>query len=120
MANHGVFGTWKAPGPDGEIDGAQARDMLVECFLAAHKIVFERQKERMGLSSTRDSVRRSAKGAVRAAFRREGASWDDPSRDDIERVMERLATQSRTWGTPSEVIDRNRAEYEKVLSRLRT
>jgi hypothetical protein len=118
VADRRLFGTWKAPGTIADLDGPAARDLLIECFYTSQRRMFERQKRRMGIPVHPDSIRRSVNGAVRAAFRREGACWEDPGRQEMERVIERLSVQARAWGTPEAVIQRNRSEFEKVLARL--
>jgi len=102
-----------------EISATEARDILLDCFHTAHGEHFVETKSQLGIAVDEKAVRRSAKGALRIAFRQMHGSYDAPTKHDLENVAQYLADKSRQWGTPEAVVRRHQAEIERVFSRVR-
>jgi len=101
-----------------QIEPARARDILLDCFATVHGPHYEATKKHMGVSATKEDVRRSVKGIMRIAFRQAKGDFDHPDRESLERVVEYLGEKSRTWGTPEPVIARHSADIQRVLMRV--
>ncbi|TDB39832.1 MAG: hypothetical protein D9V44_02490 [Actinobacteria bacterium] len=120
MARDRAFREWRLQEVlPAEIDVATARDIVLDCFYTVHGAHFEATKAHLGVSVDEKRVRQSAKGALRLAFRHTGGSYDAPTKAQLEKVMEHLDAQSRSWGTPEHLIRNHRAELQRVIARIR-
>jgi len=97
----------------------KARDLVIECFMAAQRETFTHTKEKLGLAVDSATLERSVVGAVRVAFRKTGGDFDEPTAPSILRAVDALAATASSWGTPEDVIEHHHAEIEKVLALLR-
>jgi hypothetical protein len=100
------------------LDACKARDLVVECFSAAQQETFAHSKEALGLEVDSKALSRSVVGAVRAAFRKTGGDYDDPTKQSIMKAIDALAVTSASWGTPRHIVEHHYAEIEKVLGKL--
>jgi hypothetical protein len=95
-----------------------ARDLLVECFLAAQGEVYRRTALSLGMVADTGSTRAQVEASVKLKFRELGHDYENPTASCIRQVMDRLAVQAGAWGTPPEIIDHHLAEMNRVLDRL--
>lgn len=100
------------------LDATKARDLVVECFYQAQSETFQAQKERMGMSTDEEAVRKTVLGAVRAAFAKAGGDFDYPTRESLSRAVDALALSAASWGTPREIIEHHKAQIATVLDHL--
>lgn len=120
MAEIDDFGRWRpVPSMLLNVDTVRARDLLADCFYHAQQQTFTRVKQKMGTTWDEESVRRSVKGAIRAALAQVGGSWDEPTREDLMAAAQVLARRARSWGTPDDLIEAHQAEFGRVLERLK-
>ncbi len=120
MARDRAFREWRLQEVlPAELDATAARDIVLDCFYTVHGAHFEATKAHLGISADEKRVKQSAKGALRLAFRHTGGSFDAPTKPQLEKVMDYLDEQSRSWGTPDDVIRKHRAELQRVLARVR-
>ncbi len=96
----------------------KARDLIIKCFFEAQKETFARAKESLGKSADEKAILESVTNAVRVVFRETGGSFDNPSKEDLVRVVEGLARKSASWGTPQDIIEHHKAQIERVLRAL--
>lgn len=87
-------------------------------FFEAQKETFARVKETPGRKTSDDEILESVVNAVKLVFREINASFENPSKDDLLKVVERLADKSASWGTPQDIIDHHRSQIIKVLMAL--
>lgn len=101
------------------ITPAEARDVIIECFHTVHGPHFEQTKAALGIGVDHHRVRRSAKGVIRLAFKSVQGNYDEPTRDELLKVIHALTEQSRSWGTPDVVIERHANQLRRVVSRVK-
>lgn len=100
------------------LDAARARDLLVECFMAAQRETFVQAKGNLGLPIDEDSLRRSVESAVRSALKSAGGDYGAPTRQSIEGAIKVLAASAAAWGTPPEIVAHHHAQIERIVARL--
>lgn len=119
MVDSNRFHRWQ---PDREqlenLTPLRARDLVVQCFFEAQSETIARTQERLRISSTADSIRSSAQGSLRAAFRRTGGSYDAPSRTALQAAVKDLMGASAAMGTPDDIIEHHKKIIDDVLARL--
>lgn len=118
MVEKAVERLWSLPAKDLEsTTPLRARDLIVECFCQAQHETFALSATRLGRApATDDDVRRKVTAAVRAVFRELDANWDDPSREDLSRVVTVLGQRASAWGTPDTVIRHHGAQITRLLT----
>jgi len=97
----------------------KARDIIIKCFFEAQKETFARVKESLGRKVTDEEILDSVTNALRLVFKEIGGSFDNPTKEDLFKIVERLASKSASWGTPQDIIEHHRSQIEKVLKALR-
>jgi hypothetical protein len=109
---------WSLPAKDLEsTTPLRARDLVVECFCQAQHETFALSATRLGRApASEDDVRRKVTAAVRAVFRELDANWEDPSLDDLSRVVAVLGQRASAWGTPDAVIRHHGAQISQLLT----
>jgi hypothetical protein len=100
------------------LDAVKARDLVIQCFMAAQRATFAETKEQAGLEVDEDALERSVVAAVRVAFRKAGGDFDNPTKASIMAAIDQLATTAAGWGTPEPIILYHRCEIEKILDSL--
>jgi|GEM_PF-651982 len=100
------------------LDALRARDLLVECFMAAQRETFVQAKGDLGLPIDEEGLRRSVVSAVRGAFKSAGGDYSAPTRQSLEGAIEVLAASASAWGTPREIIRHHHAQIERVIARV--
>lgn len=97
----------------------RARDIIIKCFFEAQKETFARVKEILGRKVSDEEILESVTNAVKLVFREFNASFENPSKNDLLKVVEGLAKKSASWGTPQDIIDHHKSQIEKVLRALK-
>lgn len=114
-----VFGTWKPPGepcPEA-LTPIAVRDLITDCFVAAHGCHFRATRNALGLSTDDDAVRESSLAIVKLAFRQVGGDYDMPSTRDLPRVVNLLAERSLGWGTPVDLVFEHHCSIMRTIGR---
>ncbi len=101
------------------LDTRRARDIIIKCFFEAQKETFARVKESLGRKVSDDEILESVTNAVKLVFKEVNGSFENPSKQDLLNVVERLASKSASWGTPQDIIEHHKTQIEKVLGALR-
>jgi hypothetical protein len=96
----------------------EARDFICNCFFLAQKETFAAAGRSMGRETTDADLRLVIEQSVRGAFRRIGGSWDAPTREDLEMVVQELGQKALAFGTPMEVIQKHQGAVMAVLEEL--
>lgn len=100
------------------LDGARARDLIVECFFQAQHEAMSRNHATLGLSDDDGTIRMEAEGAVRNAFKRTGGDFGAPDRVSLGRAVESLAASASAMGTPVDIIEHHKRQIGMVLAGL--
>lgn len=101
------------------LDTIRARDIIIKCFFEAQKETFARVKEALGRTVNEKEILESVTNAVKLLFRESNGSFENPSKQDLLNVVERLASKAASWGTPQDIIEHHKGQIEKVLRALR-
>ena len=96
----------------------KARDLIVKCFYEAQKETIAAAGKRIGQAQNDAELRNTVIGAVRLAFREAAADFDYPTKGGLMAVVEILARKSQHWGTPPDIVERHKAQIERVLQIL--
>jgi hypothetical protein len=96
----------------------KARDLILECFFFAQKETFAHAKEKLGMPTSDEEVRKSICTIIKKGFSEISASFDYPTKEAMLRLLELLAVKSRVWGMPREIVDHHRRQIENMLRRL--
>ncbi|OGM94287.1 hypothetical protein A2524_01280 [Candidatus Wolfebacteria bacterium RIFOXYD12_FULL_48_21] len=84
------------------------RDALIECFYEAHC-------QDTGLDMPNESTDRSYCSAlVKKAFAESGGNFDNPTKEDLMRVMEKLVEFSKNFRDPS-LVQKHAKEIQQLL-----
>lgn len=101
-----------------DMDPLKARDLIVKCFAEAQKETFQRAREHMGVQADDEQLLQNLRSAVKVTFKDVGGDFFAPTKDTLERVVESLASKSKSFGTPEDVIEHHREQIESVLALL--
>lgn len=97
----------------------KARDIIIKCFFEAQKETFARVKETLGRKVSDEEILESVTNAIRLMFKETGGSFDAPSKADLLKVVEGLASKAATWGTPEDIIQHHKTQIQRVLMALK-
>ncbi|MDA8099372.1 MAG: hypothetical protein M0042_07075 [Nitrospiraceae bacterium] len=100
------------------IDGVIARDLLVQCFFAAHGDNIAIVKQHLDFPSNESAVRKSIADIVRWSFESAGANFNNPTRLDLIRAMEELKTYAKIFHAPPQMMYYHEYQMQKVLRLL--
>ncbi len=119
MAHLNPSGFWNIPqNKFNDLTGEKARDLILDCFFFAQKETFAHAKEKLGMPASDDAVRKSVRTVVEKAFVEIGASFEQPTRETLQRLVELLARKSLAWGMPHDVVEHHRKQIETMLKRV--
>ena len=96
----------------------KARDLIVKCFYEAQKETICAAGRKIGQVQNDAELRNTVIGAVRLAFREAAADFDDPTKGSLMAAVQILARKSQQWGTPPDIVERHKAQIERVLQIL--
>ncbi len=86
--------------------------------MEAQRETFARSRRSVGLQAQADDVERSVRGAVKAVFHEVGADYEWPSRHDLVRVVDVLASRAAAWGTPDDIVEYHTRQLGRLLERM--
>lgn len=95
-----------------------ARDLIVKCFAEAQKETFVRARHNLGSHMSDDQLYQNLVSTVRLTFRDVGGDFKTPTKASLAQVVAALASKSKAFGTPDDIIDHHRIQIERVLSLL--
>lgn len=103
-----------------DVTPQEARQLLVECFVAAQGETLARNSDvaQAQQPDTMD-VRSMAEGTIKLAFANLGYDYEEPAPIALWTVMDYLAGQSKSWGTPPDIIMHHFKEMSKVVQSIR-
>ncbi|MBU1087553.1 MAG: hypothetical protein KKD05_08590 [Candidatus Omnitrophica bacterium] len=110
---------WYLQGEDlKDLNPQKARDLIIKCFFEAQKETFKRAKQKFGKSSDDTDVSQRIISVVKLTFQQINADFDQPTKESLLKVIERLAAMSASWGTPEDIIEHHKKQIQRVLSQL--
>jgi hypothetical protein len=95
-----------------------ARDLLVRCFCAAQHETLARAAQSLSAAPSEASLEKMMVGVVRLAFRAANADFEHPTRKTLLEVVEQLAAQAASMGTPADVIAHHRGQLGDIIAAL--
>lgn len=96
----------------------EARARVVDCFYRAQKETFARAAAAMGTAPSDAELQQTIEGAVRLAFRAAKADYEHPTKEGLMSAVAALAAKAAAMGTPTDIIDRHRAELGEVFTAI--
>lgn len=119
MADANQFKRWSLSRQDLlGLEPVKARDLILHCFFEAQRETYARAKANLGLAVTPETIRESVVKAVRAAFDETRGDFNRPTKAALLAVVGVLASKSRSWGTPPDIIEYHRGQIGQVLDLL--
>jgi hypothetical protein len=119
MASTRQFRRWSISSQDlTDLTPATARELVTRCFLEAQRETFARSRRSVGLETQDQDVERSVRGAVRAVFHEVGADYERPSKQELLRVVDVLASRAAAWGTPEDVVEYHTRQLGRLFKHL--
>ncbi len=106
--------------PSKKVTPVMVRDAIIRCFLRAHEAVLEEMKEYADFKSEGEMERlkkKSVEMLVRKFFEETGGDFENPTKDDLIRVCDKLAEFAANFRKP-EIIKRHYGEIMKLIERL--
>lgn len=106
---------------DRDLEGltpSKARDMLVLAMLATHGDMASRTCDPASGGREPIELAMNAESMVRDTFRDLGYDWESPSASELAGVVEALAREAASCGTPLEVIEQHLGQMRAVHERL--
>ncbi|MBD3280730.1 hypothetical protein GF389_04360 [Candidatus Dojkabacteria bacterium] len=88
----------------GETKGIDVRDAIIECFYQAHR------EDAEIIHGGEKVTRRYCENIVKKAFEDTKGSFDEPSKDDILKVMAKLSEFSSNFRSTEEI----KKNYDKI------
>ncbi len=96
----------------------RARDLVVKCFYETQKESIAAAGKKIGQAQNDAELRSAVIGTVRLAFRESLGDFDQPTKDSLTAAVQILARKSQQWGTPSNIVQRHKAQIERILKIL--
>lgn len=93
----------------------KARDLIMRCFYEAQKETYARSRQSLGLTTSDDAIAQSILATLKLVFKEVDAVYEQPSAQDLMKVVEVLARKAMAWGTPEDVIQHHKLQIEKVF-----
>ncbi|MBU1044519.1 MAG: hypothetical protein KJ915_09025 [Candidatus Omnitrophica bacterium] len=116
MTDHG---RWYLQSEDlKDLSPQKARDLIIKCFFEAQKETFKRAKQKFGKASDDSDILQRITSVVKLTFQQINGDFDQPTKETLIKVIERLAAISASWGTPEDIIEHHKKQIERVLSQL--
>ena len=97
------------------LTAVKARDLIIKCLLEAQRENFAQNEQVLGHTPGEPELRAIVEGTIRLAFREIDQDYDNPSRESLMKVVGVIVRKSRTWGTPSEIIDHHKRQIARVM-----
>ena len=96
------------------------RDAIIECFLIAHSEILEMMKEYHEFKTEKDFEEMKQidiKLLVKSKFEEIGANFDNPTKENLLEVIDKLAEFATNFRKP-EVIKKHYEEINKLINKL--
>ena len=96
------------------------RDAIIDCFIQAHKEVLEEMREYHEFKTEEDfeeMKRIDIKLLTKSKFEEAGADFDHPTKEDIVRVMDKLAKFAANFRKP-EIVEKHYGEIAQLVEKL--
>lgn len=110
---------WRVSDTDlADLDALRARDLLVECMFRAQRGNFKREATSLDAGRHEEELRNTVRAAIRLKFKDLGCDYEQPTTRDISRVAQVLASETRAWGTPEDVVEHHIDQMRIIEQRL--
>ena len=97
----------------------KARELIEECIFQAQKETVQCVAMAMGKGKSEDAMKKQTGEMIRNAFNETGGSYDNPYYDSLNAVVQFLAKNVVSWGTPPEIANHHKEQLEIVLNKLK-
>jgi hypothetical protein len=104
----------------GKVTPAMVRDAIIECFVRAHSEVLEMMKEYHKFESDeqfQQMKQLDVKILIKSKFDEIGADFDRPTKEDLAKVIDRLADFASNFRKP-EIIKKHYNEIKQLIELL--
>ncbi len=102
-----------------ELDPVKARELIIKCFFESQKETFARAKQNLGKEARDDEIRKTVESVIRLSFKEVGGSYEEPTKEDLGKVVSTLARKADSWGTPPDIIEHHKGQIIKILNLLK-
>ncbi|MHA1868404.1 MAG: hypothetical protein ACTSXD_10215 [Candidatus Heimdallarchaeaceae archaeon] len=103
-----------------KINPVMVRDTIIECFIKAHSEVLEMMKEYHKFKSKEEfeqMKRIDVEGLVKSKFEEIGADFNNPSKKDLIKVIDKLVEYASNFRKP-EIIKKHYNEIMQLINKL--
>jgi hypothetical protein len=101
-----------------DLNPKKVRDLIIKCFYEAQRETIVTAKHLLQLPSSDEDIHESVTLTIKSAFSDVGGDFEKPTKEDLVRVIEILASKAYSWGTPEEIIEYHKGQIQKALSLL--
>jgi hypothetical protein len=101
------------------LDALGARNLVIRCFFSAQKETLARAAQSMKSAPNEEAIHKMVEGAVRMAFRAANGDFENPTQESLTAVVENLAAQAASMGTPPDIIEHHRRQLARIFAALR-
>jgi hypothetical protein len=106
---------------DKEVTSLEVRDALLECFTQAHAEVMQEMKEYHKFDSDEEFEKMKKMNItmlIKSIFGDLGFNFDNPSKTDLVKVMDKLAEYADNFRSP-EIVKKHYDEMMRVINKLK-
>ena len=106
--------------PDKKVTPVMVRDAIIRCFVLAHRDVLEKMKEYGDVGSKQEfekTKKLDVEILIKKMFSEVGGDFDNPTRESIVKVCDKLAEFSKSFRRP-EIIKRHYGEIMKLINKM--
>ncbi|MBI4710384.1 MAG: hypothetical protein HY759_04700 [Nitrospirae bacterium] len=101
-----------------DVTPKKARDIIIKCFFDAQKATFAMAGEKLGKKPNEKELYGAIKSEVKKTFNEAKCDFENPTKENLRKVVDLLYIKSASLGTPKEVRDHHKGQIEMVLRRL--
>lgn len=106
--------------PSKPVTPAMVRDAIIDCFIHAHKEILEEMREYHEFKSEEEfeeMKRMDIKLLIKSKFENVGSNFDNPTKESIIGVMNKLAELSINFRKP-EIVKEHYGEIMQLVNKL--
>ncbi len=93
----------------------EARDKIINSFSKSQFEAFKAIGEKIGKKHSLDEIRDNLINAAYNAFNYMGADYNEPTKEDLSKILPQIISLAGSWGIPETVIQQRKKELVKVL-----
>jgi hypothetical protein len=102
-----------------DLNPQKARDLIIKCFFEAQKETFKQAKEKLNKAADNEvEILQRIVSVVKVSFQQMNTDFEQPTKESLSKVIERLVLICASWGTPADIIEYHHKQIERVLNAL--